>query len=116
MQWRPKTMPPKDRRATPRFQAKPECRITSGERSAAIRDLSLEGIFVLDPDPLPVGSEIAFTLRAGHQDISLEGIVRHSVVDVGMGIQFTNLSAVSKRRLIIHIASLVSAPGQIPEP
>ena len=76
----------------------------------------MEGVFVLDPDPLPAGSEITFTLRAGHQDISLEGIVRHSAVDVGMGIQFTNLSAVSKRRLMIHIASLVSAPGQRVEP
>jgi len=109
-------MPKKDRRTTQRFQAKPENYITYGDRSAPVRDLSLEGIFVLDADPLPVGSELAFTLRAGHQDISLEGIVRHSVVDVGMGIQFTNLTAVSKRRLIIHIASLVSAPGQIVEP
>jgi hypothetical protein len=104
-----------DRRATPRFQAKPENRITYGDRSAPIRDLSLEGVFVLDPDPLPAGSELTFTLRAGQTDISLEGIVRHSVVDVGMGIQFTNLSAVSKRRLIIHMASLVSAPSQIVE-
>ena len=87
--------------------------MTYGERSAPIRDLSMEGVFVVDPDPLPAGSEISFTLRAGHQDISLEGIVRHSLVDVGMGIQFMNLSAVSKRRLIIHIASLVSAPVQI---
>ncbi len=108
-------MPIKDRRATPRFQAKPENRITYGDRSAPIRDLSLEGVFVLDPDPLPAGSELTFTLRAGQTDISLEGIVRHSVVDVGMGIQFTNLSAVSKRRLIIHIASLVSAPSQMVE-
>lgn len=108
-------MPIKDRRATPRFQAKPENRITYGDRSAPIRDLSLDGVFVLDPDPLPAGSEITFTLRAGQTDISLEGIVRHSVVDVGMGIQFTNLSAVSKRRLIIHMASLVSAPSQIVE-
>jgi hypothetical protein len=110
---RARTMPPKDRRATPRFQAKAENHIIYGERSAPIRDLSMEGVFVLDPDPLPAGSEISFTLRAGHQDISLEGIVRHSLVDVGMGIQFMNLSAVSKRRLIIHIASLVSAPVQI---
>ena len=73
----------------------------------------MEGVFVVDPDPLPVGSELAFTLRAGHQDITLDGIVRHSVVDVGMGIQFINVSAVSKRRLIIHIASLVSAPVQV---
>ncbi len=104
-----------DRRATPRFQAKPENSITYGDRSAPIRDLSLEGVFVLDPDPLPAGSELSFTLKAGQTDIVLEGIVRHSVVDVGMGIQFTNLSAVSKRRLIIHIASLVSAPSQIVE-
>src|SRR5580693_7873997 len=110
---RARTMPPKDRRATPRFQAKPENYVTYGDKSAPVRDLSMEGVFVLDPDPLPTGSEISFTLRAGHQDISLDGIVRHSVVDVGMGIQFTNLSAVSKRRLIIHIASLVSAPVQI---
>jgi PilZ domain len=108
-------MPIKDRRATPRFQAKPENRITYGDRSAPIRDLSLEGIFVLDPDPLPAGSELTFTLRAGQTDIALEGIVRHCVVDVGMGIQFTNLSAVSKRRLIIHMASLVSAPSEIVE-
>jgi len=73
----------------------------------------MEGVFVFDPDPLPVGSELQFTLRAGHQDIALEGIVRHSVVDEGMGIQFINVSAVSKRRLIIHIASLVSAPVQV---
>src|SRR6202049_215582 len=88
--WRPKTMPSKDRRATPRFQAKPENHIRYGERSAPIRDLSLEGIFVLDPDPLPAGSEITFTLRAGQTDIALEGIVRRSEVDVGMGIQLTH--------------------------
>lgn len=104
-----------DRRKTPRFLPKPENRILYHDRSAPIRDLSLEGVFVLDPDPLPAGSEIAFTLRAGQTDIELEGIVRHSEVDVGMGIQFVNLSAVSKRRLIIHIASLVSAPSQLVE-
>ena len=106
-------MPQKDRRATPRFLAKPDNHIVYGDRSAPIRDLSLEGVFVVDPDPLPVGSEVAFTLRAGHQDITLDGIVRHSVVDEGMGIQFVNVSAVSKRRLIIHIASLVSAPSHL---
>jgi hypothetical protein len=106
-------MPKKDRRAIQRFTAKPEDRILYDERSAPVRDLSLEGVFVLDPDPLPAGSEIAFILRAGHQDISLEGIVRHSVDQEGMGIHFTKVSAVSKRRLIIHIASLAPAPVQM---
>ena len=106
-------MSPQDRRATPRFQPKPGNHIAYGERSVVIRDLSLEGVFVFDSDPLPVGSEIIFTLRAGDQDISLQGVVRHSVDQQGMGIQFTNVSHVSKRRLRIHIASLVSAPGQL---
>ncbi len=110
---RPKTMPSIDRRATPRFQPKQGNHITYGERSAGIRDLSLEGVFICDSDPLPVGSEIIFTLRVGDQDISLEGVVRHSVDQEGTGIQFTNLSPVSKRRLRIHLASLVSAPGHV---
>jgi hypothetical protein len=104
---------PNDRRATPRFQAKPEDHITYGATSAVVRDLSLEGIFVFDADPLPVGSEIIFTLRAGDQDISLEGVVRRSEDHEGMAIQFTNVSALSKRRLRIHIAGLVSAPEQL---
>jgi hypothetical protein len=106
-------MPSNDRRASPRFQAKPQNRIYYGERSAPIRDLSMDGVFVLDPDPLPAGSEISFVLHAGHAEISLQGIVRHSKEHVGMGIQFTNVSAVSKRRLTIHIASLVGAPSKL---
>ncbi len=102
-------MSDKDRRTTQRFQPKSGNHITYAATSAVIRDLSLEGVFVFDLDPLPVGSEIIFTLRAGDQDISLEGMVRHS----GMGIQFTKVSPESKRRLRIHIASLVPVCGKL---
>jgi hypothetical protein len=104
--------PPADRRATPRFQAKPGSQIIYGATPVAVRDLSLDGIFVVDPDPLPVGSELAFTLHAAGQDITLDGIVRHVVEQQGMGIQFVNVSAVSKRRLRIYIASLVPVPNE----
>jgi hypothetical protein len=100
------------RRATQRFQPKPENRVLYGVSSAVIRDLSLEGVFVFDSDPLPDGSEIIFALQAGNQEISLEGVVRYSVDRQGMGIQFTKVSSESKRRLRILIASLVSAPSQ----
>ncbi len=106
-------MPSTDRRATPRFQAKPGSKFTYGLASADIRDVSLEGVFVLDPDPLPVGSELAFTLLAAGTEISLEGIVRHVEDQEGMGIQFVNVSAVSKRRLRIYTASLAPAPSQL---
>jgi hypothetical protein len=102
-----------DRRASQRFQAKPGNRLTYGATAADIRDLSMEGVFVFDADPLPVGSEIMFTLRAGDQDIELEGIVRYTADQEGMGIQFTNVSSVSNRRLKIHIASLAPAPSHM---
>jgi hypothetical protein len=110
---RPNAMPIKDRRATSRFQPAPGDRVFYGDRTAPIRDLSLEGVFVCDPDPLPVGSDVTFTLRAGHQDIALQGIVRHSLDQEGMGIEFMTLTAVSKRRLRIHIASLVTAASHV---
>ena len=105
--------PTDDRRATPRFLAKEGNHISYGAAPAAIRDLSLEGVYVLDPDPLPVGSELAFTLMAGETEITLDGIVRHVVEQEGLGIQFVNVSAISKRRLRIHIATLVPAPSQM---
>jgi len=71
------------------------------------------GVFVLDSDPLPVGSEIIFALQTGDQDISLEGIVRQAVDGEGMGIQFTKVSAKSKTRLRTHIAGLASIPGHV---
>src|SRR5713101_5371751 len=82
----PTTMSPKDRHISQRFEPKPGNHIFYAATSAVLRDLSLEGVFVCDLDPLPVGSEIMFTLRAGDHDISLEGIVRHSVDREGMGI------------------------------
>jgi hypothetical protein len=102
-----------DRRATPRFIAKEGNTIIYGATPAAIRDLSLEGVYVLDPDPLPVGSELAFTLMAGDTEITLDGVVRRVDEQEGMGIQFLNVSTISKRRLRIHIASLAPAPSQV---
>lgn len=106
-------MSPKDRRATQRFQPKPGDTLNYGATSGLIRDLSLEGVFIIDSDPLPVGSEVAFTLRAGGQDITLEGVVRHTLDGEGMGIQFTKVSPESKRRLRIHIASLAPSSSQL---
>ena len=102
-----------ERRATPRFQPKPENRIHYAGRSSEIRDLSLKGLFVFDPDPFPVGTEMAFTLLAGHQEIQMQGIVQRSLDRDGMAIEFVELSSESKRRLRIYFASLVLYPGLV---
>jgi len=96
----------KDRRVSQRFQAKPGSHIIYVEGSGAIRELSAEGLFVLDSEPLPVGATIQFSLRLGTQAIALQGIVRRSVVEEGMGIQFTEMSREARRQLRLHIAAL----------
>jgi hypothetical protein len=101
-----KFMGQKDKRGSPRFKPKPGTHIVYIEGSAAIRDLSLEGIYVLDPEPLPEGTKIKFSLRLGTNDIQLQGIVSRSVYRHGMVIQFMDLAPVAKRRLRIHLAGL----------
>jgi hypothetical protein len=98
-------MTQKDRRASPRFQARPGSHIVYVEGSGAIRELSVEGVFVLDSEPLPVGATIKFSLRLATQDVALQGIVRRCVAEVGMGIQFTEMSREARRRIRLHIAS-----------
>jgi hypothetical protein len=105
-----------ERRASIRFQAKSGSHIVYPEGSGGIRDLSLNGMFVVDPDPLPEGSEVSFALRLGTNDIQLHGIVTRSEPKRGMVIQFTELSHESMRRLRIYIAGLSPAPGEPKKP
>ena len=63
-----------DRRSNQRFQAKPGSRILYGATSADIRDLSVDGVFVSDPDPLPVGSEIIFALKLASRKFRWRGL------------------------------------------
>jgi hypothetical protein len=99
-------MTEKDRRASQRLKAKSGSHIVYVEGSGAIRDLSLEGVFVLDSEPLPVGATINFSLRLTARDIALQGIVRRSVAEEGMGIEFMAMSPEARRQLRLHIAGL----------
>ena len=96
----------KDKRASPRFKPKAGTHIVYIEGSAAIRDLSENGMFVQDPEPLSDGTKIKFALRLGTFDIPSEGIVSRSAAGQGMVIQFTDMSRESKRRLRIHLSEL----------
>jgi hypothetical protein len=104
-----------DRRISQRFQGKPSNYIQYTEGSGRIRDLSLEGVFVLDPEPLPAGTKIEFSLHLDTQDVPLTGVVRRSMPGEGMAILFTDLSSEAKRRIKIQIAGLVAAPEGMPK-
>jgi hypothetical protein len=94
-----RTMIDKDRRASQRFKAKRGTRAFYAEGSWAIRDSSMDGVFVLDPEPLPVGTRIDLSLDIGTQNILLRGIVRRSAAMEGMAIQFLEMSPEARKRL-----------------
>ena len=99
-------MTEKDRRANNRFKAKPGTNAYFVEGAGAIRDLSLNGVFVVDSEPLPVGTLVSFSLRLRTDDLSLQGVVTRSVDEEGMAIQITEMSLEARRRLRLHIATL----------
>lgn len=100
-----------DKRTSPRFKGAAGSHIVYLEGAGTIRDFSLNGMFVMDPEPLPEGSKINFRLRAGTVDIQLQGIVIRSEPHLGMAIQFTDLTRESIRRLKIYISELGSPAG-----
>jgi hypothetical protein len=95
-----------NKRSSPRFKPKAGTHILYVEGSAAIKDLSETGMYVLDPEPLPDGTKVKFTFRLGTIDIPMEGIVSRSVEGLGMVIHFTDMSREAKRRLRIHLSEL----------
>ncbi|MBZ5644525.1 MAG: PilZ domain-containing protein [Acidobacteriia bacterium] len=95
-----------EKRKTPRFKPKDGTHIVFVEGSAAIRDLSENGMYVLDGEPLSEGSAIKFALRLANFDLPIEGIVSRSVPGQGMVIQFTEMTREARRRLRIYLSEL----------
>jgi hypothetical protein len=96
----------KERRASQRFKGKPGTFVTYIEGAGLVRDLSMDGVFLLDSEPLPVGTRITFSLVLGKQTVLFHGVVRRSVAEEGMGIQFTEMPREARRRLLAHMAEL----------
>ena len=94
------------RRASQRFKAKPGSIVSYVEGAGAICDLSMDGMFLVDSEPLPVDTKITFSLMLGSETVSLQGIVRRTVAREGMGIQFTEVSRELRRRLVVNLACL----------
>lgn len=102
-----------NKRTAPRVQTSPGNYVIYVEGSGSIRDLSLGGVFVVDEDPLPVGTTISFELRLHTCSMPVKGAVRRSVPGQGMGIQFVQLSPEGKILLKSYLDSQARAPGAL---
>jgi hypothetical protein len=78
------------------------------EGFAEIKELSVNGMFVVDRDPLPKGTLIQFALRLGTDDIPLQGAVTRCEPGRGMAIVFRDLTPQARMQLKIYIGGLAS--------
>lgn len=67
--------------------------------SENIQDLSLGGVFVVDPQPFPVGTEVAVELEMEDEPFSLPGVVSRSIPNSGMAIEFRRTPQEAQERL-----------------
>ena len=86
----------RENRSAPRVQTSSDHRVLYVAGSGSIRDLSLTGVFVVDENPMPVGTIINFELRLPSCSIPVRGVVRRSIPGEGLAIQFTQLSVEGK--------------------
>lgn len=101
-----------NRRIATRYRAKPECYIAYVEGSGGVRDISLNGLFILDEEPLPLGERVKFSLCSGAEQIPLDGVVVRSEPHRGMAIQLTNISREAAWRLQLLFSSLAPEPDR----
>ncbi len=77
-----------------------------------IRDLSQEGVFIEDQDPLSVGTSSEFNLHLGNESVPVRGVVRSSIPEVGLGVQFVQVSPQARENLERYVNTLAQFPGE----
>ncbi len=80
--------------------------------SPHVRDLSISGLFLLDPRPLMRGQPVQLKLSlAGVGTVVVQGMVRRVDPGVGMGIEFTQMEPSDRRKIKEYVAR--ANPGQV---
>jgi len=72
---------------------------TSGPLSVQTADLSMGGLYVEMMFTLPVGTKLKTILWINDVEVSTDGIVVTRDIQVGNGIQFTNMTPENRERL-----------------
>ena len=100
-----------EQRATPRYRLKPGSFAYYALGLAAVRDLSLGGVFIEDrQSTFSEGMELTLELRVDGESIPLRGVVRRSSPKVGFAVQFLDLHSDTKERLARYFCTQFGAP------
>ena len=76
--------------------------IGGGRVEGSCRDISLGGMFIETPDPMPYGAEVLVyvSLPGLHAETAVKSIVRWTQRGTGMGVQFGTMGARETHALI----------------
>jgi hypothetical protein len=105
---------PKDKRSEARFRVARESYVSYPGGTGRIGDLSMGGVFVHDPDPLPEGTTFDFDLHLGSEVVRIHGVVRHTSRRTGMGVEFEAVSPANKGLLKTCLHAVASGPAEAP--
>ncbi|MBI4461311.1 MAG: PilZ domain-containing protein [Acidobacteria bacterium] len=89
-----------ERRVQPRIKPEKEILVEYPEFRPRVRNISISGAFIEDPRPLPRGRVLQVRLLLdGEQTIQAKAMVRRSEPDVGMGVEFIEMTPDDRNRL-----------------
>ncbi len=79
---------------------------------ANLRELTLRGAVLEDPDPLPIGSRLRLTLHLSALTVSCVGLVQRSILGEGMTVEFVDMSATDRKLLLERITAAIAAESR----
>jgi hypothetical protein len=79
---------------------------------ANLRALTLRGAVLEERDPLPIGSRLHLSLHLGTSTVQCVGIVKRSIVEEGMAVEFADMSATDRTLLLEYIAAADAAESR----
>jgi hypothetical protein len=106
-------MKERNKRAYPRVQARRGHHASFPGGSGGIRNVSVGGVMLNDPDPLLPGAPIRMNLHLGLEVVWCDGVVRRSETARGMAIEFANLAPIARSRIERYVMQLAAAANRV---
>lgn len=71
------------------------------QKVARVRTLGMGGLFVVEPEPPPVGTKVRLSFEVPGGNVHMESVVKNVTPGEGMGLQFTKLN--TRDRVLMEI-------------
>jgi hypothetical protein len=101
-----------ERRAAPRYRCPGDVEVTESESGASVKgllsDISEGGCYVDMMAPLASGTQAQLRVSTTEATLEAQGVVRASHPAMGMGVQFTEMTAESRRQLDALVGGLAA--------